>query len=91
VVPIPGTRRRSCLEENVAASGVRRDDADLARLDRAFPPGITAGERDPAGQMKRVGLWSPSIAPSCRGAARAAGHGPTQFHLRARASHLERL
>ena len=56
IVPIPGTKRRRYLEENVAAPDVRLDAADLARLDQAFPPGITAGERYPAGQMKRVGL-----------------------------------
>jgi aryl-alcohol dehydrogenase-like predicted oxidoreductase len=56
IVPIPGTKRRRYLEENVAAPDVRLDASDLARLDQAFPPGITAGERYPAGQMKRVGL-----------------------------------
>ncbi|HZA65312.1 MAG TPA: aldo/keto reductase [Geminicoccaceae bacterium] len=56
VVPIPGTKRRLYLEENVAALDVRLDPSDLAKLDRAFPPGITAGDRYPAGQMKRVGL-----------------------------------
>ena len=56
VVPIPGTKRRIYLEENVAALEVPLDASDLAKLDRAFPPGITAGERYPAGQMKRVAL-----------------------------------
>jgi aryl-alcohol dehydrogenase-like predicted oxidoreductase len=56
VVPIPGTKRRIYLEENVAALDLRLDAPDLAKLDRAFPPGITAGERYPAGQMKRVAL-----------------------------------
>jgi aryl-alcohol dehydrogenase-like predicted oxidoreductase len=56
VVPIPGTKRRGYLEENVAALDVRLREADLATLDEAFPPGIPAGERYPAGQMKRVGL-----------------------------------
>ena len=56
VVPIPGTKRRSWLEENVAALDVRLDGSELAKLDEAFPPGITAGDRYPAGQMKRVGL-----------------------------------
>jgi hypothetical protein len=40
----------------VRALDVGLDDADLARLDRAFPPGVTAGDRYPAGQMKRVAL-----------------------------------
>ena len=56
IVPIPGTKRRRYLEENVASSDIRLSEADLARLDRAFPPGITAGDRYPAGQMRRVGL-----------------------------------
>ena len=56
VVPIPGTKRRRYLEENVRALDVRLDEADLAKLDEAFAPGITAGDRYPAGQMKRVGL-----------------------------------
>ena len=55
-MPIPGTKRRSWLEENVVALHVRLDDSEMAKLDRAFPPGITAGDRYPAGQMKRVGL-----------------------------------
>ena len=56
VVPIPGTKRRRYLEENVAALDVRLDESELAKLDEAFPPGITAGDRYPAGQMKRVGI-----------------------------------
>jgi len=45
VVPIPGTKRRSYLEENVAADEVRLTPAELASLDKAFPPGATAGDR----------------------------------------------
>jgi aryl-alcohol dehydrogenase-like predicted oxidoreductase len=56
VVPIPGTKRRGYLDENVAALDVRLSEANLATLDKAFPPGVTAGDRYPAGQMKRVGL-----------------------------------
>jgi aryl-alcohol dehydrogenase-like predicted oxidoreductase len=56
VVPIPGTKRRQYLEENVGALEIRLGEADLAKLDQAFPPGITAGDRYPAGQMKRVSL-----------------------------------
>ncbi len=39
VVPIPGTKRRSYLDENVAADGVELGAADLAALDEAFPAG----------------------------------------------------
>ncbi|HEX6615202.1 MAG TPA: aldo/keto reductase [Gemmatimonadales bacterium] len=45
VVPIPGTKRRRYLEENVAATGLRLTADELARLDSALPPGATAGPR----------------------------------------------
>ena len=45
VVPIPGTKRRAYLEENVAAAEVELSDAELSRLDDAFPPGVAVGER----------------------------------------------
>ena len=45
VVPIPGTKRRAYLEENVAAAEVELADAELRRLDEAFPPGVAVGER----------------------------------------------
>jgi aryl-alcohol dehydrogenase-like predicted oxidoreductase len=45
VVPIPGTTRRSHLEENVAATEIALDDAELARLDEAAPPGAAVGDR----------------------------------------------
>jgi aryl-alcohol dehydrogenase-like predicted oxidoreductase len=47
VVPIPGTKRRSYLEENVAAAAVALDRADLERLDDLAPPGVAAGARYP--------------------------------------------
>jgi aryl-alcohol dehydrogenase-like predicted oxidoreductase len=56
IVPIPGTKRRRYLEENAAAVDVRLEPRDLEALDAAFPPGVTAGDRYPAGQMKRIGL-----------------------------------
>ena len=45
IVPIPGTKNRRRLEENVGAVGVALSRADLARLDAAVPPGAAAGER----------------------------------------------
>jgi aryl-alcohol dehydrogenase-like predicted oxidoreductase len=45
VVPIPGTRRVTYLEENLAATGLTLTDADLRELDSAFPPGAAAGGR----------------------------------------------
>jgi aryl-alcohol dehydrogenase-like predicted oxidoreductase len=45
VVPIPGTKRRTYLEQNAAASEISLTDDELGRLDEAFPPGIAAGPR----------------------------------------------
>jgi len=45
VVPIPGTKRRSYLEENAAAAGVELTADDLARLDAIAPPGVAVGGR----------------------------------------------
>jgi aryl-alcohol dehydrogenase-like predicted oxidoreductase len=47
VIPIPGTKRRRYLEENVKALELELTDEDLRRLDEAFPPGVTAGDRYP--------------------------------------------
>ena len=47
VVPIPGTKRRVFIEENVAAAAVRLDTAEVARLDAAVPRGAAAGDRYP--------------------------------------------
>ncbi|MGH8797817.1 MAG: aldo/keto reductase, partial [Caldimonas sp.] len=51
IVPIPGTKRRRYLEENVAAVELTLDDELLAELDSVFPPGAAAGERYPANMM----------------------------------------
>jgi aryl-alcohol dehydrogenase-like predicted oxidoreductase len=45
VVPIPGTKRRTYLEEDVAAADLKLGAADVARLDRALPPDAVAGPR----------------------------------------------
>ncbi len=45
VVPIPGTKRRRYLEENVAADDVRLTDEERQRLDEVFSPGAAAGDR----------------------------------------------
>jgi aryl-alcohol dehydrogenase-like predicted oxidoreductase len=45
VVPIPGTKRRSFLEENVAAASLRLDAAEIGRLDAALAPERVAGPR----------------------------------------------
>jgi aryl-alcohol dehydrogenase-like predicted oxidoreductase len=47
IVPIPGTKRRNYLEENVAAAAIRLSPEEVARLDAAVPRGATAGARYP--------------------------------------------
>jgi len=47
IVPIPGTKQRKFLEENVAALKVKLGPDDLRRIDAAFPKGIAAGNRYP--------------------------------------------
>jgi aryl-alcohol dehydrogenase-like predicted oxidoreductase len=47
LAPIPGTKRRSYLEENVAALDVELSKEDLARLDEVAPPNAAAGDRYP--------------------------------------------
>ncbi|MCS5497033.1 aldo/keto reductase [Cnuibacter physcomitrellae] len=46
VVPIPGTRRRSRLDENTAATRIRLDAVELARLTAALPDDEIVGTRD---------------------------------------------
>jgi aryl-alcohol dehydrogenase-like predicted oxidoreductase len=45
IVPIPGTKRRRYLEENVAAAALALDADEIEWLDAALPPGATAGPR----------------------------------------------
>jgi aryl-alcohol dehydrogenase-like predicted oxidoreductase len=45
IVPIPGTKRRPYLEENVAAAAIRLTPDELASIDAVMPPGAAVGER----------------------------------------------
>ena len=54
VVPIPGAKQRSHLEENVGAVSLRLSPAELAAIDAAFPAGAAAGERYGASSMAWV-------------------------------------
>lgn len=54
VVALPGTKRPSYLEENVAADGIRLTAQELADLDSAAPPGVAVGDRYPASMMLYV-------------------------------------
>jgi aryl-alcohol dehydrogenase-like predicted oxidoreductase len=54
LVPIPGTKRRSYLEENVGALDVVLTQGQLAELDAVFPAGVAAGTRYPEAMMKAL-------------------------------------
>ena len=56
VVPIPGTKRRDRLEENVRALDVKLDAGDVERIAQAVPVNAAAGLRYPAAQMKGVNI-----------------------------------
>ena len=54
IVPIPGTKRRRYLEENVAAAEIRLSSEELRRLDSIAPRGATAGERYAPAAMRNI-------------------------------------
>ncbi len=56
VVPIPGTKRRRFLEENVAALAVALSADDLRRIDAVAPKGVAAGARYPEAAMRAVNV-----------------------------------
>lgn len=56
IVPIPGTRRRKYLEENVAALEVEITSEELNRINEIAPKGIAAGTRYPEASMAAVNL-----------------------------------
>ncbi|MFB2973821.1 aldo/keto reductase [Aerosakkonema sp. BLCC-F183] len=54
IVPIPGTKRRKYLEENVGAVDVELTPEDLQRIDEVAPKGVAAGLRYPESGMSAV-------------------------------------
>jgi aryl-alcohol dehydrogenase-like predicted oxidoreductase len=56
IVPIPGTKRRERLDENLKATTISLTAEDIRRISDAAPPGAGAGTRYPAETMKRVYL-----------------------------------
>ncbi|MHB8214779.1 MAG: aldo/keto reductase [Candidatus Sulfotelmatobacter sp.] len=54
IVPIPGTKRRKYLEENVAAIELKLTAKDLRQIDEIFPTGAAAGLRYPEHMMSTV-------------------------------------
>jgi len=55
VVPIPGTKRRTYLEENLKALDVKLTSAEISQMEAAFPIGVAAGARYPEGMMSSLG------------------------------------
>ena len=54
IVPIPGTKRRTYLEQNAAAADIVLTREEIAHLNAAFPPGAAAGERYPSELMRTL-------------------------------------
>jgi aryl-alcohol dehydrogenase-like predicted oxidoreductase len=54
IVPIPGTKRRQYLEENVAAASLQLDATQMQALDDALAPGKISGQRYGATMMAMV-------------------------------------
>jgi aryl-alcohol dehydrogenase-like predicted oxidoreductase len=54
IVPIPGTKHRKYLEENVRALDVELTPADLEEIDEVAPAGAAAGERYNESGMRTV-------------------------------------
>jgi aryl-alcohol dehydrogenase-like predicted oxidoreductase len=54
IVPIPGTKRRTYLEDNLGALDVELTNADLTRIDEVLPPGAARGMRYPEASMASI-------------------------------------
>jgi aryl-alcohol dehydrogenase-like predicted oxidoreductase len=54
IVPIPGTKRRKYLEENIGALEVKLTASDLERINKVFPTDVAAGKRYPDHMMASV-------------------------------------
>ena len=56
IVPIPGTKKRTYLSENLAAAELNLTNSELELLDANFPLGITSGTRYPERLMSGLGI-----------------------------------
>jgi aryl-alcohol dehydrogenase-like predicted oxidoreductase len=54
IVPIPGTKRRTYLEENIAAAAVTISEKELVEIAELLPMGAASGERYPAAMMPLI-------------------------------------
>jgi aryl-alcohol dehydrogenase-like predicted oxidoreductase len=55
IVPIPGTKRRKYLDDNLGSVDVTLTDSELAQISAALPAGAAEGDRYPAASMASVG------------------------------------
>ncbi|MGH7624253.1 MAG: aldo/keto reductase [Gemmatimonadaceae bacterium] len=55
IVPIPGTKHRRYLEENIAAADITLTSSELARINAIAPRGVAAGDRYPEAMMQSLG------------------------------------
>ena len=56
ILPIPGTKSRNPLSDNIAAGDIVLTESGVAALDAAIPLGFTAGDRYRPGGMKTVNI-----------------------------------
>jgi aryl-alcohol dehydrogenase-like predicted oxidoreductase len=56
IIPIPGTKRRSYLDENIAVLDIDLNASECQRLEQAFSPGVAQGDRYGAQHMKVLGM-----------------------------------
>ncbi len=54
IIPIPGTKRRKYLEENIGSLEVKLSQADLERIEEVFPAEAVQGERYPEDMMRHI-------------------------------------
>ena len=54
IVPIPGTKRREYLEENIGAADLTLKESDLRRIAEVLPPGVAAGARYSEAAMRTI-------------------------------------
>jgi aryl-alcohol dehydrogenase-like predicted oxidoreductase len=54
IIPIPGTKRRDRLEENIGVFNVKLSQDDMVKIDEIMPPGAAVGERYPATGMALI-------------------------------------
>src|SRR5262249_39712663 len=54
IVPIPGTKRLACLDENLGAADIALSEAETAALEQAFVPDVVAGSRCSEAAMRYI-------------------------------------